>query len=249
MINKLFKKGNIFENLAMIFVGVFVSVMFGFMFGGLIALENIEIGIIVGVIGFIIMFIVVSLALSKEKEFNLKTYLSLLGLIILGVPTIVFFFIHLFSLIPTWGSALIVLILFIFLTEILFGLDKDKPKNKKNIMAFTFKKKGEAATEAGILTILAGTTGYVLREYNLFEKIKQFLIAAWDSIKYFFIALWEWLKAVIPELLKFIGVSLLVIAGIAVLIFLVYLYIKLNSLKYKNAFKKTKAKKKKVKKK
>ena len=115
-------------------------------------------------------------------------------------------------------------------------------------MSFTFKKKGEAATESALLTIFAGTTGYLLREYNLFEKLKQFFIEAWELSKQVLIWLWEWLKVAVPELLKFFGIVLLVVAGIAILIFLVYLYIRLNSLKYKNDFKKKK-KVKKVKKK
>jgi hypothetical protein len=127
----------------------------------------------------------------------------------LGFSINYFAFLGLASLIshyPNFISLWILIIVGIVILEILFWLDTQKCPKKFNKLGFTALKKGEALLETIVIF------GYL----NLFRLgLKKLGIINWNEAL-------KWTG--------YIGAGLIVLA---VIIGIIYLYIKLNSLKYK----------------
>lgn len=179
---------------------------------------------------FFIMFIIlINLLLFILREKNYARALFMLEILLsIILPLFSWFFINIKLIIPDLTHLIVFLIILVVVIEIFFFLDKRKPENKKEIMIFTIKRKIESLIEAILLIIPSSTLYYLLKEYNIFERIKQS-----------FIELYIYLKEILPSLLNFIGHCLLIILHClliilitAAIIGIIYCYIKLNSLRY-----------------
>jgi MFS family permease len=100
---------------------------------------------------------------------------------------------------------------FFIVTEIIYWLDKDKPKNKDDVLKFTIIKKLESGLDS---VLILGLVGLYRLAYNAIQQYFQQLI----------------------ELLKTLGFYAVVLFGVAVVLFgvtgLVYIYLRINALKY-----------------
>lgn len=110
---------------------------------------------------------------------------------------------HYPSFLPIWALIGIGIVL----TEVFFWPDKSKPKKNQSKFWFTALKKGESLLEA------TAVLGYLNLARLAIQKIFQF--TSWDV------------------LLKWVGYIGAGIIGLGILTGIIFLYIKLNSLKYK----------------
>ena len=155
---------------------------------------------------------------GKLKEINMNRFSILFQLIAFSIFLLVYF-------IPTFISFWLLIILLIIFTEVLFWFDKQKISKHQSKFWFTVIKKLEALFEAlVVLSILNTIRIFIKSIIYLFNKILNITIP-WKII-------FTWLG--------YIGIVVLSIA-------LLYLYVKINSVKYNNKkyIKKTKQKNKK----
>ena len=141
-------------------------------------------------------------------------FVGLIGGLIggLGYFLAFFIFLGLTSLIlhfPNFIPLGLFILLGIILIEFFFWFDTQKPKKKQDKFWFTCLKKGEAILEA--VAIL----GYLNLARLTIEKIIRF--RSWDII------------------LKWVGYIGAGLIGLGILASLIWLYVKLNSLKYEDS--------------
>lgn len=104
---------------------------------------------------------------------------------------------------------LLTIILVFIATEILFWFDKEKKPKKTSKFKFTIKKKFESFFES--LFVVTGINFAII----IFPKLKEWFVKYW------------------PTILKWIGYIGAIIIVLLIVIGVLWLYIKLNSLKYK----------------
>lgn len=153
-------------------------------------------------LGILIGEIVYSIVARDFK--GLKIY-GIVLLYILAATSIVFFFID-FNF-----SWILLLIAWLVVGEILFLIDRDKPKKKGNKIIFTAERKG--------ITLIVSALGLmvVLGLNNIVERLIKI------RIPYHY-----WKTGI--QWIGYMGIGLIIIAGVACVI---YFYLWLNSLKYK----------------
>lgn len=105
---------------------------------------------------------------------------------------------------------LLTIILIFIVTEIIFWFDREKKPKKTSKFKFTIKKKFESFFES-LFVVIGINFGIII-----FPKIKEWVVKYW------------------PTILKWIGYIGAVIIALAMVLFILWIYIKLNSLKYKD---------------
>ena len=122
---------------------------------------------------------------------------------IVGLSTLVFFQDSTVAMIPG------LIVLLILTTEIIFWLDKKQPKKKESRMIFTLKRKSIAIFKASFLITQIG---------GIFALGRR-------AIPY--------LKDNLPTIIKWLGYIGIGLIALAVIVGIIYLWIHLNSLKYR----------------
>lgn len=147
--------------------------------------------------GVIIFSILVGLTWF-EKKFERKVGI---GCIIGGIVSLIALNIFAYTNPPIW----LFILMSILLGEIIFFLDKKKPKRKDNVLWFTSKRKGLSLFISSI--ILITISGLI----NSIRKFIEFIRERWE---------------ILLKIFGYVGIVIIILGAI-------WLFIWLNSLKYK----------------
>ncbi len=175
---------------------------------GLIAglLWGLIVGLLWGLIAGLLWGLIVGLLWGLIAGLLWRLVFWLVGGLVWGLVVILVNFPEAFPFLIGLKPILFLILGIIVLVEIVFLLDKSKPKKKEDRITFTIKRKLEAFFE-----VLLGLSA-IAQIYILGREI--------DFIKYF------------PVVLKWIGYIGIGIIVIALIVLIFYIWIKLNSRKY-----------------
>ena len=185
--------------------GIVGGLVYGFV-GGLV--DGLVGGLVGGLVASLVASLVYCLVYGLVPSLVPSLMAGIVGGLVGGIIVILFNFHETFPFIVGLKPILLLILGIIIFTELLFLLDKSKPKNKENKFNFTLKRKAEAFFEV-ILGLSAVSIIYILlREINI--------------VKYF------------PEIVKWIGYIGIEIIKMGLIGLIGYVWIKLNSLRYEN---------------
>src|SRR3990167_11039836 len=166
--------------------------------------------LVLGLVWGLIVGLVLGLVLGLVWGLVLGLVWGLIVGLVLGLVVILVNFPEAFPFLTQFKTIVYLIFGIIVLIEIWFWLDNSKKPKSESLTKFTLKRKFEAFVE-----VMLGLSG-----------IAQIYILIREGSKYL-------TQEVMNEILKWVGYIEAGIVGLVVIVFVIYLWIKLNELKYK----------------
>lgn len=195
-----------------ILLGIIIGVFFGILLGIFSAFEmdGDKLSILGSLLILLIPAFILSLFVFEDNIDLEKEHYWLMVFIIMATGMLIitlFNFSTIYPLLDNLNSILIFVLMIIALVELFFLLDEEKPGKKESHFWFACKRKGEALLEVILGISLITYVAVLIREIDL---------STW------------W-----PTILKWMGYLGVGLCSIAIVVGIFYLWIKLNSLKYR----------------